>query len=266
MKINIAHELKKYWPLLLEAQQNNLSEADTLQRIVKVFENVLGYDLGEISREFEVKCNYVDLAIKIDGIIKFFVEVKAAGKKLRERHVAQGEFYAALGNMRWVLVTNGVEWKLYHLTFDVDEGVDFVPVFSESLAPETIEKSAEMLAYLHRNSVKVGALEKFWEHQSALSADSIGKAVFTEDVLRLIRKEIRRRQGILIDVEDLGQAIHDLFTPDARELIGPLKIHYNKRAVKQTEVQPADAGDSTAASETLPQSSDKPDDSPGVEP
>ena len=235
MKINIARELKKYLPLLLEAQKDTLNEADTLQRIVKVFEDVLGYDIREISRESEVKCKYVDLAVKIDGTTKFFVEVKAAGKKLRQRHVEQVELYAAQGNIRWLLVTNGVEWKLYHLTITTGEPVDFEEVFSVTLAEETIEESAEMLAYLHRNSLKAGAHEKFWEHQTALSAATIGRAVFTEDVLRHIRKEIHQRQEILIDVEDLGAAIHALFTPEARELIGPLKIHYDKRTVKQSE-------------------------------
>jgi hypothetical protein len=261
MKINIARELKKYLPHLLQAQKDNLNEADTLQRIVKVFDDVLGYDpFTEISRELEVKCKYVDLAIKIDGTTKFFVEVKAAGKKLRDRHVAQGELYAAEGNIQWVLVTNGVEWNLYHLT--IDEGVDVERVFSVTLAPETIEKSAEMLALIHRNSVKAGAHEEFWEQQTALSAASIGRAIFTEDVLRFIRKEIRRRQEILIDVEDLGKAIHALFTPEARELIGPLKIHYNKRVVKQSEVQPSGAGDSTTVSESVSQSSDQPTNPP----
>ena len=259
MKTNIAHGLKKILPHLLQAQQDNLNEADTLKGIVKVFEEVLGYDSWtEISREFEVKCKYVDLAIKIDGTIKFFVEVKAAGKKLRQRHVEQVELYAAQGNIPWLLVTNGVEWRLYHLTITTGEPVDFEPVFSVTLAPETIEESAEKLALIHRNSVKAGAHEKFWEHQTALSAATIGRAIFTEDVLRHIRKEIHQRQEILIDIEDLAGAIHALLTTEAKELIGPPKVHYHKHAVKETKGQPSDAGDSTAAS----QSSDQPSASP----
>jgi hypothetical protein len=46
---------KKYLPHLLKAQDDNLNEADTVQRIVKVFEDVLGYDaLSEITREMEI--------------------------------------------------------------------------------------------------------------------------------------------------------------------------------------------------------------------
>ena len=245
MKTNIVHGLRKYVPHLLKAQQDNLNEADTLKRIVKVFEDVLGYDsLTEISRELEVKCKYVDLAIKIDGTIKFFVEVKAAGKKLRQRHVEQVELYAAEGNIPWLLVTNGVEWKLYHLTITTGEPVDFEQVFSVTLAEETIEESAEKFAYLHRNSVKAGAHVKFWEHQTALSPATIGKAIFTEDVLRLIRKEIHQRQEILIDIEDLAGAIHDLLTTEAKELIGPVKIR-SKRSAKRSSMKNKDTHTAT---------------------
>jgi hypothetical protein len=267
MKINITHELKKYLPLLLEAQKDNLNEADTLQRIVKVFEDVLGYDIREISRELEVKCKYVDLAIKIDGTTKFFVEVKAAGKKLRQRYVEQVELYAAQGNIQWLLATNGVEWKLYHLTITTGEPVDFEPVFSVTLAEETVEESAEMLALLHRNSVKAGAHENFWEHQSALSAATIGKAIFTEEVLRHIRKEIHQRQEILIDVEDLAGAIHDLLTVEAKEQIGPPKVHYRKQAVKHINSQPADAAQTTAPkTPEISLDSESPSGQPGISP
>jgi predicted type IV restriction endonuclease len=261
MKTNIVHGLRKFLPDLLQAQQDKLNEADTQQRIEKVFEDVLGYNFKEISHELEVNCKYVDLAIKVDGTIKFFVEVKAAGKKLRQRHVEQVELYAAQGNIPWLLVTNGVEWKLYHLTITTGEPVDFEQVFSVTLAEETIEESAEKLACLHRNSVKAGAHERFWEHQTALSAATIGRAIFTEGVLRHIRKEIHQRQEILIDIEDLAGAIHDLLTTEAKELIGPPKVHYHKQAVKQNKSQPSDAGDSTAPSESVSQPSDQPSDS-----
>jgi hypothetical protein len=268
MKTNIAHGLKKYLPHLLQAQQDNLNEAETLKGIDKVFEDVLGYDSWtEISRELEVKSKYVDRAIKIDGTIKFFVEAKAAGKKLRQRHVEQVELYAAQGNIPWLLVTNGIEWKLYHLTITTGEPVDFEPVFSVTLAEETIEESAEMLSLLHRNSVKAGAHEKFWEHQTALSPATIGRAIFTEDVLRHIRKEVHQQQETLIDIEDLAGAIHDLLTTEAKELIGPTKIRYHKHAVKQTKTQPSDAGDSTAGSESvLPPSVSPSSDLPSASP
>lgn len=52
MAIDIQKDLKVMLPHLKQAQEDNLNEADTLMRIIKVLEQVLGYDgLTEISRE-----------------------------------------------------------------------------------------------------------------------------------------------------------------------------------------------------------------------
>jgi predicted type IV restriction endonuclease len=227
MKPNITHQLKKYIPHLLKAQEDNLNEADTLQRIIKVFEDVLGYDmLTEISREMQIKCKYVDLTLKIEGTIRFLVEAKSAATVLRDRHIEQGERYAAEGNIPWILLTNGVEWILFHLTFD--EGIEYERVFAVNLASDAIEDAAELLSVLHRQSVKEGDHEKFWQQRVAMSASSVAKAIFNEDVLLYIRREIRRRNGVLISVEDLAGGIYSLFTKDAQVQIGPVKVHGRK--------------------------------------
>ncbi len=52
MVIDIQKPLKKFLPYLLQAQAESLNEADTVQRIVKMFEDVLGYDvMTEVTRE-----------------------------------------------------------------------------------------------------------------------------------------------------------------------------------------------------------------------
>lgn len=247
MKPNIIHQLKKYAPYLLKAQEDNLNEADTLQIIIKVFENVLDYDvLSEISHEMEIKSKRVDLAIKIDAKTRFLVEVKRADTKLRNRHVEQGEKYAAEGNIQWILLTNGVEWKLFHLTFD--EGIDYEIVFSTDLATDSIEKVADLLGLLHRHAIKTGEHEEFWKQRAALNATSIGNALFSEDVLLVVRREIKRHEGTLIAVEDLAEAIYSLFTEEAKVQIGPLKIH-SKRSAKRSSMKNKDTHTTTPDSE-----------------
>ncbi len=119
-------------------------------------------------------------------------------------------------------------WNLYHLSFE--EGIEYVRVFAVNLAEDNIDKAAECLSLLHRQSIKKGELEEYWEHRAALSPDSIGQALFTEEALRFIRREIRRRHGILIDQEDLAAAIHSMLSTEAREQIGPLKIRRRRKA------------------------------------
>jgi predicted type IV restriction endonuclease len=239
MPVDIKRPLKKFLPIFLQARDANLNEADTVQRLIKFFEDVLGYDaINEISREAEMKGKYVDIVLKIDGAIRILVEAKAAGEKLRERHIEQAQAYASRNNYKWVVLTNGVDWNLYHLTFG--EGIDYQRAFSVDLAEASkVDEASSFLGLLHRQAVKKGELEDFWRKATALGAKSIGKALFCEDVLNVVRREIRRAEGLNVDIEDLAESLHDMLTAEAREVIGPLKIRKKKPAVKKASPVPA---------------------------
>lgn len=231
MKINIARQLKKFVPILLKAREDKLNEADTSQRVFKVFEEILGYNpYEEISKELEIREKYADFAVKIDANIKFLVEIKPAAAILRLRHVEQCERYASEKNIQWVLLTNGVDWNLYHLTFG--QGIEYETAFSITLTLDTIEEAAELIGLLHRSSVRSGGHDAYWKQRSALSPKALGKALFFQGTLMFIRREIRRNEGILIDTEDLATAIHELFDCDTREKMGTPKIR-NRRLAKK---------------------------------
>jgi hypothetical protein len=233
MPPNIRKALKKFAPHLLKAREVDLNEADTVLRICRFFEDVLGYDgLVDISREAEMKHKYVDVCLKIDGRVRLLVEAKAAGQQLRDRHIEQAQNYASQNNYRWVLLTNGVDWYLYHLTFE--EGIEFERAFAVSLGtPDELDAAADRLALLHKQAIKKGELDDFWEKAAAMSPATIGKALFGETVLMLLRREIRRETGLLIDREDLAKALHGLLSPEAREQVGPVRIRKKRRALKQ---------------------------------
>ena len=233
MAIDIRRPLKKFLPHLLQAKNENLNEADTVMRVIKVFEDVLVYSaMTEISRESNIKDKYVDLAIKLDGAIRLLVEVKAAGTVLRDRHIEQAERYASQGNHRWVVLTNGTAWNLYHLTFE--EGIEYERVFTVDLADgDSFDQACSCLSLLHRASVRKDLHEEHWQHRLALSADSIGKSLFSEDVLSLIRRNIRQREGLRVDEEDLATAIHEMFSAEARERIGPMRIRRRRKTSRK---------------------------------
>jgi hypothetical protein len=231
MAIDIKKPIKNLVPYLLKAREENLNEADTIQRVIVVFTQVLGYDaMTEITLEQQIKCKYVDMAIKIDNTVRLLVEAKSAGTTLRDRHIEQAEGYASKGNIRWVLLTNGVEWILYHLSFE--EGIESERVFALDLSSDDIDRAAEMLGLLHRQSIRGGNLETFWERQVALNPESIAKALFMEETLHLIRRYIKKSEGILINEEDLANAIQNMFSTEAREQIGPMKIRRKQQKTK----------------------------------
>jgi predicted type IV restriction endonuclease len=234
VSVDIKRPLKKFLPHLLHAKAENLNEADTVMRIVKVFEDVLGYSaMTEITRESNIKDKYVDLAIKIDGTIRLLVEVKSAGTVLRDRHIEQAERYAAEGNHRWVVLTNGTAWNLYHLTFA--DGIEYAKLFTIDLSDEDgFEGASACLGLIHRQSVKKGILDDHWAHRVAMNPASIAKALFSEEVLRLIRRDIKKREEISVDEEDLADALHAMMSGEAREQMGPLRIRRKRKTLQKS--------------------------------
>ncbi|MCE9619066.1 MAG: type I restriction enzyme HsdR N-terminal domain-containing protein [Planctomycetes bacterium] len=231
---DIRRALKKFAPTFIQAREASLNEADTVLRLCKCFTDVFGYDaIGDISREANLKNKFVDVCLKIDDQIRILVEAKAAPVQLRDRHIEQAQAYASHNNYPWVLLTNGVEWNLYHLTFG--EGIEYEIAFSVSLdKEESFDEAVEKLSYLHRHSVKKGLLEKFWETETALSAGSIGKSLFTDSALNFLRRQIRKDSGMLVDTEELASSIQQMFTAEAREQIGPVKIRRKRKTKTKT--------------------------------
>ena len=234
---DIRRALRKFAPTFIAARDASLNEADTVLRLCKCFETVFGYDaIDDISREANLKNKFVDICLKIDGKIKILVEAKAASVKLKNNHIEQAQSYASHNNYPWVLLTNGVDWNLYHLTFG--DGIDYQLAFSVSLKDEDgIDQASEKLAHLQKLVVKKGGLDEFWESSTAMSAGSIGKSLFTETVLGALRKQIRKDCKILVDHEELADALHEMLTIDAREQIGPMKIR-RKRKPSKTNASP----------------------------
>ncbi len=237
MAVDIRRPLKKFLPHLLRAKEEGLNEADTVQRITLFLDNVLAYDpMSEISHESQIKEKYVDIAVKIDGTIRWLIEAKSATSPLRSRHLDQAELYAAEGNHPWVVLTNGVVWQLYHLTFD--EGIEYERLFEVDLSVMELDRAAELLGLLHRTAIAKGAHEEYLRHRQALGPASLAKAVFSYECLTLIRRHLRRRDGVLLDVEDIATAIKELLSTEAREQIGVIRIHRKRKNRKNAAGHP----------------------------
>lgn len=65
----ILKTVKKFIPIWKEAKEKDLIEANVVTRIIKFLEEGLGYDvLKHITKEFQIKEKFVDLAIKEKGV------------------------------------------------------------------------------------------------------------------------------------------------------------------------------------------------------
>lgn len=98
----------------------DISEADTISTLVEPLLEILGWkipDLNEVQRQYPVKgrkgTEYVDLALKLNGQPKVFVEAKSVGTALDEAAERQVINYAFNHGVDWCVLTNGREIRVY---------------------------------------------------------------------------------------------------------------------------------------------------------
>lgn len=236
MGIDITKDLKKYLSKFQEAHDQGMNESDTSLRISKFCEDVLGYDVfTEVSREHAVKERNVDYAIKCSGKIQFFIEVKQAGMVLKEKHVEQASNYAANAGVRWVLLSNGKNWNMYHLSFE--EGIQLDLAWAIDILEGDLKDSVAKLSMLHRKNITKGSLDEYYERLKILSPKSILQTIFHENTLRLIGAQLRKSYGAKIDEQELVDNIKNMISKETWEQIGDVKVIRSKKPSKQRQRQ-----------------------------
>ena len=98
--------------------RRDVGESDTVTIVTDMLAEIFGYDkYSEITSEHAIKGTYCDLAIKLEGGNQSIIEVKAVGLGLKDQHVKQAVDYAANQGVEWVVLTNGVTWRVYKVFF-----------------------------------------------------------------------------------------------------------------------------------------------------
>lgn len=205
----IAAGIKRFQPILASAKTRDVGESDTVTIIVDMLAEVFGYDkYSEITSEYAIRGTYCDLAIKIDSVLQSLIEVKAIGLELKEQFVKQAVDYAANQGIDWVLLTNGIIWRVYKLTFA--KPIDFELVveinFSE-LNPKNA-KDIESLYLFAKEGWLKSVLGEYHSQKQALSRFFLGAMVLTNPVLEVIRRELRRvSPDVRIETEEIRSVL-----------------------------------------------------------
>ena len=132
------------------------------------------------------------MAIKLDNQLQTLIEVKAIGLDLRDNHVKQAIDYAANQGVDWVLLTNGITWRVYHLIFakPIDQElvleIDFCNLSARS------ESDIGLLFLWCKEGWQRSLLGEYHTQKQALSRFFVGAMLQTDSVLDVIRRELRR--------------------------------------------------------------------------
>lgn len=185
--------IKRYQPILTAARSRDVGEADTVTIIKDMLADVFGYDkYSDVTSEHSIRGTFCDLAIKIDGQLQTLIEVKAIGLELKDAHVKQAIDYAANQGVDWVLLTNGITWRVYRLIFakPIDQELvlemDFCALNSRSAG------DLELIYLLCKEGWQRSMLGEYHNQKQALSRFIISAMLQTDPVLDVVRRELRR--------------------------------------------------------------------------
>lgn len=185
--------IKRFQPVLAAAKSRDVGESDTVTIVKDMLAEVFGYDkYSEVTSEFAIRSTYCDLAIKLDGTLQTLIEVKAIGLDLKDTHAKQAVDYAANQGVDWVLLTNGISWRVYHVIFakPIDQelviDIDFCALNARN------ESDLELLYLWCKEGWQRSVLGEYHTQKQALSRFFLGAMVLTDPVLDVIRRELRR--------------------------------------------------------------------------
>ncbi len=203
--------IKRYQPILNAARSRDLGEADTVTIVKDMLADVFGYDkYAEVTSEYAIRGTYCDLAIKIDGTLQTLIEVKAIGLDLKDPHVKQAVDYAANQGVDWVLLTNGMCWRVYRMVFakpidmELVVDIDFCALNARS-APDL-----ELLYLWCKEGWVRSVLGDYHVQKQALSRFFVGASLLTDPVLEVLRRELRRiSPEVRIDIDQIRQVLAD---------------------------------------------------------
>ncbi len=184
--------LKKFQPILDSARIRDVNESDTVVLLTGILSEVLGYDkYTDITTELAIRGTYCDLALKINGKIELLIEAKAIGIDLKEPHVKQAVDYAANKGIEWVILTNGVTWKIFKVVFSKPIQNILIAEISFMNLKHKSNDDLELLHLISKEGVAISSLDEYFTQKQATNKFMVGNLLTDENVLTSIKKELK---------------------------------------------------------------------------
>jgi predicted type IV restriction endonuclease len=249
----ISAQLKKYQGVLAEAQKRDVSESDTVTIITDMLADLFGYDkYKEITSEHSIRGTSVDLAVVVDEKKRFLLEAKAINIELKDQHIKQAVDYAANEGISWVVLSNGVIWRLYCVRFN--KPIDKTLVFEIDILSCDCKNDDVIVCFgsLTSEGYSKDSLADLLSEKQTSSKFTIAAILRSEAMVESLRREIRRLSGVRLEPDFLIALLEnevikrDLIDGDqaaaAVAYVKKLRRAYDKdKASQPVASEPADA-------------------------
>jgi predicted type IV restriction endonuclease len=194
-----------------------VNESDTVTIVTDMLADIFGFDkYSEITSEQSIRGTFCDLAVTIDGTIRYLIEVKAVGLTLKNNHLRQAVNYGANQGIPWVVLTNGVQWQVYKIKFEKPIAHELVFEFDFlQLSPR--KKSDHALLYLLcRSGIRQDAISDYHEKVQIVNRFVLAALIQSNPVVNVLRRELKRlAPDSKVEVEEVEALIPDVIKRDA---------------------------------------------------
>jgi predicted type IV restriction endonuclease len=199
-------ETRKFQKVLRSAIDRDINESDTVVIVTDMLSRIFGFDkYSEITSEYSIRGTYCDLAVKIDGNVKYLIEVKAIGLDLKDSHIRQAVGYGAQHGIQWVVLTNGVTWDIYRIKFERPVGDELLCSFNLFDLNPRKNEDQDILYLLCKEGLSKDVIEEYHEHLMSVNKFIISAILQSDTGLNLIRRELKRvSPGTRVDTDEIN--------------------------------------------------------------
>jgi hypothetical protein len=233
----LREQIKTYKKKYLRKEFSTRNEADTRIMTNAFLTEILGYlELEEIKTEYRIKSEYADYVIQLKRKKHFVVEVKSIELDLSEKHLRQSLSYAANEGIDWILLLNGREVQLYRVNFG--KPISTTLIYKIDLMDvDDLKKAPELLWNLTKRAVEKGELETFWKRTNALNPVNLAKLLYSEEIVKRLRNDLKEQTGIYFQMEDVAASLCQIISEEVQFPKPRLRIKRKSVKVEQPIIE-----------------------------
>jgi len=208
----IKDNLKKYKSKYLRKEFSKVDESATRIMINYFLTEILGYqELEEIKTEYRIRQEYADYVVQLKRKKHFVVEVKSIDIDINDKHLRQSLSYAANEGIDWILLLNGREIQLYRVNFGKPISTTLIYKL-DLMNNDDFKKAPDLIWYLTKRAVEKGELEVFWKKTTALNPVNLSKLLYSEEIVKRLRNDLKEQTGIYFQMEDVAKSLASIIS------------------------------------------------------
>ncbi len=140
LKSRIISGIKKFKNVLGESLELGINRFNTSTVVIDMFKEILGYDkYSEIISDYGIKNSSCVAAVKKSGKLLFLLDIYPVDINVMPIQGLQLDSYGQYQNMDYVIVTNGIYWKVFIIDWtnnssNLDYEFDFMTLDQKNLS------------------------------------------------------------------------------------------------------------------------------------